>query len=155
MSIHSFLFSSMNKPLWNASRGPISTPLDQLGTQMHRPEKATNRNSHNVLFDANLKLSGFDKDPDASHSLRPCGPQPSRLLCPRDSPGKNPGVGSHFILQGIFLTQGSNLGLLNCRQILYQLSHQGSPTPWSYTIKSKRGGSVSFARGLSTLEVNL
>ena len=40
---------------------------------------------------------------------------------------KNPGVGSHSFLQGIFPTQGLNLGLLNCRQILYHLSHQGSP----------------------------
>ena len=37
------------------------------------------------------------------------------------------GVGCHFLLQGIFLTQESNPGLLHCRQILYQLSHQGSP----------------------------
>ena len=44
-----------------------------------------------------------------------------------DSPGKNIGVGCHALLQGIFPTQGSNLGLLNCRQILYHLSHQGSP----------------------------
>ena len=35
-------------------------------------------------------------------------------------------VGCHFLLQGIFLTQGSNLGLLHCRQILYHLNHQGS-----------------------------
>ena len=34
-------------------------------------------------------------------------------------------VGSHFLFQGIFLTQGSNLGLLHCRQILHHLSHQG------------------------------
>ena len=40
-----------------------------------------------------------------------------------DSPGKNTGVGGHALLQGIFLTQGSNLGLLHCRQILYHLSH--------------------------------
>ena len=40
---------------------------------------------------------------------------------------KNTGEGSHSLLQGIFLTQGSNLGLLHCRQILYCLSHQGSP----------------------------
>ena len=32
----------------------------------------------------------------------------------------------HFLLQGIFLTQGSNPGLLHCRQALYRLSHQGS-----------------------------
>ena len=49
------------------------------------------------------------------------------LLCPWNSPGKNTGVGSHSLLQRIFLTQGSNLGLLHCRQILYSLSHQGSP----------------------------
>ena len=51
----------------------------------------------------------------------------SRLLCPWDSPGKNTRVGCHSLLQGIFPTQGSNLGLLHCRQILYHLSHQGSP----------------------------
>ena len=43
-----------------------------------------------------------------------------------DSPGKNTGVGCHFFLQGIFPTQGTNLGLLHCRQILYHLSHHGS-----------------------------
>ena len=62
-----------------------------------------------------------------SDSLRPHGLQPSRFLCPWNSPGKNTGVGCHFLLQGIFPTQGSNLGLLYCRQILYCLSHQGSP----------------------------
>ena len=36
-------------------------------------------------------------------------------------------MGSHSLLQGIFLTQGSNLSLLHCRQILYHLSHEGSP----------------------------
>ena len=45
-----------------------------------------------------------------------------------DSPGKNAGVGCHARLQGIFLTQGSNPGLLHCRQILYHLSHEGSQT---------------------------
>ena len=50
-------------------------------------------------------------------SLQPHGLQPARLLCPQDSPGKNTGVGSHSFLQEIFLTQGSNLGLLHCRQI--------------------------------------
>ena len=41
-----------------------------------------------------------------SDSLQPHGPWPARLLCPWDSPGKNTGVGCHFLLQGIFLTQG-------------------------------------------------
>ena len=43
-----------------------------------------------------------------------------------DSPGKNTGVGFHALLQGILTTQGPNLGLPHCRQILYHLSHQGS-----------------------------
>ena len=40
-------------------------------------------------------------------------------------PGKNTGVGCHFLLQEILPTQGLNLGLLHCRQMLYCLSHQG------------------------------
>jgi len=44
--------------------------------------------------------------------LWPHGLQPTRLLCPWDSPGKNTGVGCHTLLQGIFLTQGSNPHLL-------------------------------------------
>ena len=58
------------------------------------------------------------------------GLQPIRLLHPWDFPGKSAGVDCHFLLQGlqgIFLTQESNLGLPHCRQTLYRLSHQGSP----------------------------
>ena len=44
-----------------------------------------------------------------------------------DSLGKNTKVGCHALLQGIFPTQGSNPGLPHCRQMLYHLSHQGSP----------------------------
>ena len=62
-----------------------------------------------------------------SDSLQAHGLQPSRLLCPWNSPGKNTGVGCHSLLQGIFPTQGLISGLLNCRTILYHLSHQGSP----------------------------
>ena len=47
--------------------------------------------------------------------------------CPWNSPGQNTGVGSCCLHQGIFPTQGLNPGLPHCRQILYQLSHQGSP----------------------------
>ena len=43
-----------------------------------------------------------------------------------DSPGQNTGI-CHALLQGIFPTQGSNPGLPHCRQILYCLSHQGTP----------------------------
>ena len=45
--------------------------------------------------------------------LQPHGLQPARLLCPWDFPGKNFGVGYHFLLQGIFPTQGSNPRLLH------------------------------------------
>ena len=49
---------------------------------------------------------------------------PAKLLCPRDFPGKNTGGGCHFLLQGIFPTQGSNsplLSLLHCRRIILSL----------------------------------
>ena len=59
-----------------------------------------------------------------SDSLRPHG-----LFSPWYSPGQITGVGSHALLQGIFPTQGLNRGLPHCRQILYQLSHQGSLWP--------------------------
>ena len=57
-----------------------------------------------------------------SNCLRPHG-----LYSPWNSPGQNTEVGSLSLLQGIFPTQGLNRGLPQCRQILYQLSHQGSP----------------------------
>ena len=59
-----------------------------------------------------------------------CGPKdcsPPELLYPWNYPGKNTGMGNPSLLQGIFLTQGSNPCLLHCRQILYCLRHQGSP----------------------------
>ena len=62
-----------------------------------------------------------------SSLLQPRGQTPARLLCPLNSPGKNAGVGCHFLLQGIFLTQGWSLSLLHYRQFLYCLSHQGKP----------------------------
>ena len=57
-----------------------------------------------------------------SDSLQPCG-----LYSSWNSPGQNIGVGRFSLLQGIFPTQGLNPGLPHCRQILYQLSHKGSP----------------------------
>ena len=56
------------------------------------------------------------------------GLQPTRLLCPWDFPDYSTGVDCHFLLQRIFLTQGWYPGLPHCRQRLYRLSHQGSPT---------------------------
>ena len=56
-----------------------------------------------------------------------------RLLCSGDSPGKNTGVGCHFLLQGIFPIQGSNLSFLHCKRILYPLSHWFFPTVLNFT----------------------
>ena len=63
-----------------------------------------------------------------SDSLWPPGLQPTRVFSPWDVPGKNTGVGCHFLLQGIFPIQGSNPGLPYCRSpsLLYHLSHQRS-----------------------------
>ena len=49
------------------------------------------------------------------------------VLCPWVSPSKNTEVGCHFLLQGIFLTQGSNLHLLHWQAYSLLLSHLGSP----------------------------
>ena len=64
----------------------------------------------------------FESQSVVSDSLWPHG-----LHSPWNSPGQNTGVGSRSLLQGIFPTQGSNPGLLHCRRIIHQLSHQGSP----------------------------
>ena len=66
----------------------------------------------------------------AQSCLTLCDSEDTRLLHPWDSPSKNTRVGCHFLLQGIFLTQGSNPGLLHCRQILYQLSYEGNPSKY-------------------------
>ena len=65
---------------------------------------------------------------------------------PWDSPGKNTGVGSHFLLQGIFPIQGSNLGLLHCRQFLYWTElHVGfngcfvTALPLKHSLLSRKG----------------
>ena len=69
-----------------------------------------------------------------SNSLQPHGLQLARLLYPWNSPGKNAGMSSRSLLQGIFPTQGSNPGIfptqrsnLHWRQSLYCLSDRGSP----------------------------
>ena len=60
-----------------------------------------------------------------------------------DFPGKHPGVGCHSFSRGIFPTQESNLCLLNCRQTLYHLSHQGGLKP---TLDLQRETSLGYLR---------
>ena len=61
------------------------------------------------------------------HSVMSNSLRPHELHSPWNSPDQNTRVGSLSLLQEIFPTQGSNPGLLQCRQILYPLSHKGSP----------------------------
>ena len=63
-----------------------------------------------------------------SNSLQPYGLQPTMLLCPWDSPGKNTGVDSHYLLQQTFLTYGSNPCLLH-----WQTNSLPSEPPWKPT----------------------
>ena len=67
---------------------------------------------------------------------------PPMWFLPWNSPGENTRVGGLPLLQGFFPTQESNWGLLHCRQILYQLSYQGSPI---YTYSSILLEKDSFA----------
>ena len=71
-----------------------------------------------------------------SDSLWPDGLYQSPLW---NSPGKNTGMDSHSLLQGIFPNQGLNPGLLHCRQILYCLSHQRSPLKAYKNLKDVLG----------------
>ena len=74
-------------------------------------------------------------------SLRPYGLETTRLLCPWDSPARILEWNCHALLQGIFPTQGLNphlLCLLHCRQILYPLSHLGSPMLCLETSKQQQ-----------------
>ena len=71
---------------------------------------------------------------------------------PSEPPGKpkNTGVGRLSLLQGIFLTQESNRDLLHCKQILYQLSYQGSPLSgqlWPFLTKIHHPVLVGVRRG--------
>ena len=92
-----------------------------------------------------MAASAFRAGPTSQRGLklivltRPllCDPVGCSLLCPWDSPGKNTEVSSHSLLQGIFLIQGLNPGLLHCRQILYCLSHQRSPSQTLFIWEEK------------------
>ena len=78
-------------------------------------------------------------------TLQPYRLEPTRLLCPWNSPGKNTGVGDRSLLQ-IFLTQGSNPGLPHCRQILYHLNHQGNSNECFFPLLKHRFRIMNFYR---------
>ena len=86
-------------------------------------------------------------------TLQPHGLSPARLLCPWYSPGKNTGVDCHTLLQRIFPIQGSNPGLLHCRQILYCLSYREIPnSPWNSLGQNTGVGSLSLLQGIFPIQ---
>ena len=90
-----------------------------------------------------IKLLAHQSDwiESESHSVMSDSLQPHGLYSPWNSPGQNSGVGSLSLLQGIFPTQGSNPGFPHCRQILYPLSHKGSPRLLEWIIYPFSSGS--------------
>ena len=78
-------------------------------------------------------------------TLPPHELQPARLLYPWNSPGKNTGVDCHSLLQRIFLTQGSNQGLLHRRQILYRLNYRKVLFTDPNALKAPGRNSVTFS----------
>ena len=98
--------------LWSWLVVCLSEDLDKFKEQSHRLSTNTN---HSEVAQSCLTL---------------CNPvDRGAWLSVWDFLGKSTGVGCHFLLQGIFLTQGSNPGLPHCRQTLYHLSHQGFHQP--------------------------
>ena len=121
-----------------------------------KPPDATTGTTHNervrvpqqkTTHDA-VKTLNATTQTQMSHSLRPHGLEPTRLLHPWNSPSKNTGVGCHFLLQGIVPTRGLNLGLPHCRQTLYHLSHQGIQIKKNTLKKKKKNDSASRSQAL-------
>ena len=73
--------------------------------------------SQSILSSFHLKESASVSHSVVSDSLWPLWTVASQAPLPWDFSGKNTRVGCHSLLQGVFLTQGSNLGLLNCKQL--------------------------------------
>ena len=80
-----------------------------------------------LLCNRKPEQGNFNESKSESHSVLSDSLRSRELYSPWNSPSWNTGVGSLSLLQVIFLTQESNPGLLQCRQILFQLNHHGSP----------------------------
>ena len=102
-------------------------PLPSLGNAWSKGTQCIWHLETTIAFQHSSSIKKKWSRSAVSDSLRPHELGPTRILRPWDFPGKSTGVGCHFLLQGIFPTQGSNPGLPHCRQMLYHLSHQGSP----------------------------
>ena len=100
-------------------QGPSAGLNEELAGDVgsHTKEETRGPDSSNFPVVPNIWVSLVAKS--CLTLLEPHRLQPARLLCPWDFPGKNIGVGCHFLLQRVFLTQGSNLRLLHHIRILY------------------------------------
>ena len=126
-----------------SSEFSIYKSLTQLFLYSNNPTKRrVSHQSTNLLsLPVACKLCALLTVSGVSSSLLPHGLQPARLPCPGDSPGQNPGVGCHAPLQGILPTQGSNPGLLHCRQILCHWATWEAPQGEKLRQKSNWGSS--------------
>ena len=99
--------------------------------------------------------SDFLQSHGLQHTRLPC-PSPSPGICSNSCPHNSPSKNAGSLLQGIFPTHGSNSGLLHCRQILYCLSHPGSPSigPLTslYASTILKPSSEAFPDGISSKE---
>ena len=96
-------------------------------TKLSTQKKQIKGYMYATFMDLEPKWSGISNSPTESSSVMSASLLPHWLYCPWNSLDQNTEVGNFPLLQGIFLTQWSNPGLLHCRQILYQLTHKGSP----------------------------
>ena len=119
--------------------------MSQLKLFFYRMFTTTNSSSVSLPVLESSRESESESRSVMSDSLQPCG-----LSSPWNSPVQNIGVGSLSLLQGIFPTQGSNPGLPHCRQILYQLSHKGSPRILEWVAYPKPGSPALQVDSLPT-----
>ena len=90
-----------------------------------------------------------------SNSFRPYALQPTRLLYPWDSPGKNTGVGCHFLLQGIFPTQGSNPHLLHLQHWQVGSLSQAPPGKLVSVIIAERCKAIRMQKSFSVVALSI
>ena len=114
LRLHSVSWKPPFQPLTLARARGVKNPQNRgrQGTKANVITTSANHSSHKFLkwSISHSVMSNF---------LRPHGLQPTRLPYPQSSPSKKPGGGCRFLLQGIFPTQRSNLGLPHCRQFRY------------------------------------
>ena len=99
-------------------------------------------------FNQSFILHCLMQSESESRSFESNSLQPHGLYSPWNSPGQNTGVGSLSLLQGIFPTQGLNLGLPHCRQILYQLSPHCSWILHQLSHKGSLFNAIAFTNGI-------